>query len=84
MGLFTGAGHLTVVLGVFTVVMVLTVVGGWLLAWRGRGGWAQAGVILASLGLWDGARSLLFYVGLLGVIAAGLRASTPAARGAGR
>jgi hypothetical protein len=68
-GLFTAAGHVTLVVGIFTAIMVLTVVGGWLLACRGRGGWAQAGVIVSSLALWDGARSLGYYLGLLGLIA---------------
>ncbi len=68
-GLFLGAGRPTVVIGIFTAVMVLTLVAGAGLAWRGRSGWAQAGVIVSSLALWDGARSLLYYFGLLGLVA---------------
>ena len=71
-GLFTSTRHVGVVVAVFTALMVLTVVSGWLLALRGRGGWERAGVIVASLGLWDGARSLDLYIALLGLIAVGV------------
>ncbi len=37
-GLFTSTRHVGVVVAVFTALMVLTVVSGWLLALRGRGG----------------------------------------------
>jgi hypothetical protein len=67
--LFTSAGHLPLVLAVFSAVAFLTVVGGWLLAGLGRHGWAPAGVIISSLALWDGTRSLGNYIGLLGLIA---------------
>jgi Glycosyltransferase family 87 len=71
-GSFANTSHPAVVLAVFTVIMLLTVGGGWLMAWRGRRGWAEAGVIVASLGLWDGSRSLLYYLGLVGLIAVGI------------
>jgi hypothetical protein len=67
--LFTSAGHLSLILAIFSVIGLLTVVGGWLLAGAGRGGWAAAGVIVSSLALWDGTRSLGNYIGLLGLIA---------------
>ena len=52
-----------------TALMILTVLAGCVMAWRGRDGWAHAGVIVASLGLWDGPRSLAAYIALLGVVA---------------
>jgi hypothetical protein len=67
--LFASAGQLSLILAIFSVIGLVTVVGGWLLAGLGRGGWAAAGVIVSSLALWDGTRSLGNYIGLLGLIA---------------
>lgn len=61
-----------------TATMMLTVGAGTILAWRGRGGLAEAGVIVASLGLWDGPRSLAYYLAILGVVALSVCARAPA------
>jgi hypothetical protein len=71
-GLFTTTAHFSMVLAIFTATALLTVVGGWALALRGRDGWALAGVIVCSLALWDGPRSLLLYLGPVGLIAESL------------
>lgn len=67
--LFTGSGNLSLVVAVFSGIALLTVLGGWALALRGRNGWALGGVIVCTLALWDGPRSLLHYLGPVGLIA---------------
>jgi hypothetical protein len=67
-GFFANGGNITVVVVVFSVVMGVTVVAGTVMAWRLRGGLAEAGVIVAGLALWDGPRSLFIYLATLGVL----------------
>jgi hypothetical protein len=68
-GLVATSGHIGLVIAIFSAIALVTVVGGWALALRGREGWALAGVIVCSLALWDGPRSLLHYLGPVGLIA---------------
>ena len=56
-------------IAVLTALMLLVVAGGTAWCALGPRDWASAGVVLASLGLWIGPRSLGFYIALLGVIA---------------
>ena len=72
---------LTAVTAGATSMTVLTVLAEMVLAWRGHGGWAEAGVIVASLGLWDGPRSLSFYIALLGAVAVSICARPPMSHG---
>jgi hypothetical protein len=81
-GFFTTSGHVTLVIAIFTAIALLTVVGGWSLALRGRNGWALAGVVVCSLALWDGPRSLLHYLGPVGLIAVSMCARNFASRAA--
>jgi hypothetical protein len=69
---FFAAANIAAVVAVFTAISLLTVGAGWLMAWIGRGGWAEAGVIVASLALWDGPRSLGLYLGIIGLVAVGI------------
>ncbi len=71
-GSFAAAANIAAVVAVFTAISALTVGAGWLMAWIGRGGWGEAGVIVASLGFWDGARSLGLYLGIIGLVAVGI------------
>lgn len=65
----SGLGKLNLVLAVLTAAMLVAVIAGTILAWRGRDGWALSGVTVASLGLWDGPRSLPMYIALMGLVA---------------
>jgi hypothetical protein len=65
----TGGAYSTAALAVFSGLMVVAVASGILWCARMPRSWAAAGVIVASLGLWIGMRSLGYYIALLGVIA---------------
>ena len=52
-----------------SAVALLSLLAGTALAWRGRGGWAEGGVVVAMLGLWDGPRGLAYYMGMFGMVA---------------
>lgn len=66
-GAFAAAGSSAVI--VFSVLMVLAVVAGFVWCAVAPRQWAAAGIIVSSIGLWIGPRSLGNYVALLGVIA---------------
>ena len=65
----TGGAYSTAALAVFSGLMVAAVASGIVWCARMPRSWAAAGVVIASLGLWIGIRSLGYYVALLGVIA---------------
>jgi hypothetical protein len=67
-------------LAALTALMLLAVAGGTAMCLFAPRRWAAAGVIVASLGLWVGPRSLGFYVALLGLIAVSTVAGSEAAR----
>lgn len=81
-GIFVPTDRVALLTTCFTVLMLLTLAGGWVLVVRGRRGWAEAGVVLASLGLWDGPRSLEIYIALLGVVAVSMCARSLTSRAA--
>ena len=60
-----GSGAVTA----FAILMIVAVVGGIAVCAVAPRRWAPAGVIVSSLGLWVGPRSLGYYVALLGLIA---------------
>jgi hypothetical protein len=67
--LLTGGSYSSGALVVFSALMVAAVVAGTVWCVRAPRSWAAPGVIIASLGLWVGSRSLGHYIALLGVIA---------------
>lgn len=66
----------------FLVLMIAAVVGGAAICAFASRRWASAGIIVSSLGLWVGPRSLGDYVALLGVIAVCTVAGSSSARSA--
>jgi uncharacterized membrane protein len=65
----TGGAYSVVAMAVFSTLMVVAVGSGILWCARAPRSWAAAGVVVASLGLWIGMRSLGYYIALLGVVA---------------
>jgi phosphatidylinositol alpha-1,6-mannosyltransferase len=65
----TGGAYSAVALAVFSTLMVVAIASGIIWCARAPRSWAAAGVIIASLGLWIGMRSLGYYIALLGLAA---------------
>jgi hypothetical protein len=73
----TGGAYNWFVLALFTLLMAAAIIGGTLVCARAPRWRAPAGVIIASLGLWIGVRSLGYYMALLGLIAVAVVAGSP-------